>query len=324
MRGQRTWINGALAPLLPLMGAAVVGAMRIVYRRQVLGAPAPPRMGISPEVLATPTALAELPRIMMVGSSFMLAISILAVAYMVVPLTAFRAAGWLGRSRKWLLLAAAGVGLIAAARSAERHETLLLFNLLITDTLLQSIAEETASELGLGLSAVCDFGRLLDGLAIAVDCLLLTAVCCLVGPSDADGGSDGAESTLLRRTARLDVLLYVGTAMLLTHLFRMGALVSWCGAFFRPELQPSIGRIGEAVVAVDGIFFSLMVMAVYGPAAMILTRRAQTLARSQVDGAQRERQWLREHGFSVSLVDWLPRVGAALAPAISGGLRVTF
>ncbi len=326
MFGRRTRTNNALAPLVPLVGAVAVGVMRIIYRKQILGAPAAPSIGVSSDSLMSAQPLSELPRVMMIGSSFMVTISVLAVTYVVVPLIAWRSAHWLGRYRKWVLLAAVGMGVTAAVQSASREQALLKFNLLIVDTLLQFIPPEHSPVLGPSLSTVREATCLLDGLATAVDFLLLTAVCCLVGPHD-DGRDLKPEQTvevLLSRLSSLDALLYIGATMLLTHLFRMGTLASWCGAFFKPELQPVMARVGEAIVAVDGMFFSLMIFAVYGPAATFLTRRAHTLARSQVCGTIERRQWLRERGFSISLADWLPRVGAALAPAVGGALRVVY
>lgn len=329
---QNKWLNSRLTPLLPLLGALVMVAARLLYRRFVFDAP----HALEINSLGAPTSpkdAAELARMMLVGSSFMFSIVLLLVACVVVPPIARRATAWLGRGRKWMLLAAVVLALAAGAFAVADTSGPFTVNLKVSESLTHLIDRSDAiSALGFDPQSVETFANLLRTSAVFINWLILAMVCCLVGPEiqaaaqspETSPPIEQAARELLVRTSHLNVLLYVGTALLLAHQFRVGALINWCAEFFAGDVQKTVGQLGQATVAVDGLFFSLLIFAVYGPAMMILTRRAQALARSQAPSITAERQWLGAHGFSVTITDWLPRIGAALAPAITGGLHVGF
>lgn len=118
---------------------------------------------------------------------------------------------------------------------------------------------------------------------------------------------------------RLRVVLYLGAAVLVA-----GTLLT--SAYHHlpiPQLADGHREAGEllagGVTFVTGALWSLVLLAMYVPAALILDRRAWAVATAR-DGESPARQgWLEEEGLTSRWYGTLLRVTAILAPFLSSG-----
>lgn len=77
-----------------------------------------------------------------------------------------------------------------------------------------------------------------------------------------------------------------------------------------------------AITLFWGVTFTLMLVATYLPAAILLARRAQALLQERPDTPtvlDRD-QWLKDHGLFLSLQDHFPQFGLMLAPLLASPL----
>ncbi|HVF68619.1 MAG TPA: hypothetical protein VM914_13200 [Pyrinomonadaceae bacterium] len=136
------------------------------------------------------------------------------------------------------------------------------------------------------------------------------------------------EQELALRMNSLNVLLYAGTAALVTTVLRVSVTFRWGLSYLPSYVRP--GESGAAVTKVLENFatafistqagsYTLFLAAVYIPAALILRGRAAALAGKRLPMPQRE-EWLRSRGLSVSFSEYLPRVVAILGPFLAGPL----
>lgn len=73
----------------------------------------------------------------------------------------------------------------------------------------------------------------------------------------------------------------------------------------------------SGILAIEGGFYTLVLVAVYLPAAVVLQRRARVLDALPVDEAEKEKQ-LQQYGLSFSFTESLPRILAILGPTLVG------
>ncbi|HVZ39435.1 MAG TPA: hypothetical protein VHI13_09170 [Candidatus Kapabacteria bacterium] len=161
--------------------------------------------------------------------------------------------------------------------------------------------------------------------------LVLTASCVLIEPDCENGigrGRGAKEAHALcidlrvnhlrRQQSAMRVVLYMGTAVLIATIMRLSALFDWGSAccVMTPELQ-AFFRGGSTEW---GVYSTLLLLAVYLPAALIIYRRALDLAETVLPGAsQAERDaWMKNQGLVSSPLEQLPRVAAIVAPFFVG------
>jgi hypothetical protein len=160
--------------------------------------------------------------------------------------------------------------------------------------------------------------NLLDSLGNAAAFSLLLTSCATLLPSYEPSFPGGAKQ-LARRMKYLQGVLYAGTFLLVTTILLKKSIYQWSLAFTSRE--EGAVRVAEkfisSLLAVEGGFYTLVLVAVYIPAAVILQRRANHLEELPDEGAEREKQ-LNEYDISFSFTESLPRLLAILGPVLAG------
>ena len=100
----------------------------------------------------------------------------------------------------------------------------------------------------------------------------------------------------------------------------MGALAQWTLSFISLNAVEAAQNFNSTVVAVAGGFNTMVLAAVYLPAAYILQRRARLeVMRSSLKLKPEDREkMLKDQGLTFSFRESLPRVAAILGPLLAG------
>lgn len=136
---------------------------------------------------------------------------------------------------------------------------------------------------------------------------------------------------IAERMRLLRVMLYFGTALLVIVSLRFSTELRWAADLLRAWNPASPGPAADAALKpIEGYFSvitttaaatnTLIMAAVYVPAALVLRGRAHRLA-AEVTGegpTPAREKWLQERGLAFSLAEHLPRVAALLAPLLAG------
>ncbi|MCA1642670.1 MAG: hypothetical protein LC785_12145 [Acidobacteria bacterium] len=171
------------------------------------------------------------------------------------------------------------------------------------------------------------FITLIVGL-IVVACVVL-ASCVIIWP--ASGGRRQRAGELARRMGYLRVLLYAGTATLVTTVLRISVTFHWGLAHLPPvsgndETRAAVAKVmadfNTSFVSTQAGAYTLLLAAIYIPAALVLDGRAAALARRVLPqmGKKEREEWLRARGLSSSFSEHLPRIVAILGPFLAGPL----
>lgn len=156
-------------------------------------------------------------------------------------------------------------------------------------------------------------------------CLVL-ASCVIVWPPRTERKQRPAE--LARRIDALRLLLYTGTAALVTTVLRVSMTFRW-GLSHLPSGEnvetgtaaavKVLQNFTSAFVSTQSASYTLFLAAVYVPALLVLSRRAEVLAGVRRPAPERE-EWLKTRGLAASLSEHLPRIVAILGPFLAGPL----
>ena len=156
-------------------------------------------------------------------------------------------------------------------------------------------------------------------------CLVL-ASCVVIWPPRAGRKQRPAE--LARRMDSLRLLLYTGTAALVTTVLRVSMTFRWglshlpSGSDAAPDVAGVVKVLqgfASAFISTQAASYTLFLAAVYVPALLVLQGRAEALAGARLPAPQKE-EWLRKRGLAASLSEHLPRVVAILGPFLAGPL----
>jgi hypothetical protein len=157
----------------------------------------------------------------------------------------------------------------------------------------------------------------INSIGFAASFSLVLASCAVLLPPIKQG-LDGLRH-LSARMSNLRAILYAGTLMLVSGVVLMRSLFNWSKAFI-PQTKESI-EITEIftseVLSADAGFYTLILAAVYLPAAFILQARARSLTIGTIEEAEREKI-LKESNLTFSFTESLPRIAAILAPLLAG------
>jgi len=184
----------------------------------------------------------------------------------------------------------------------------------------------------IGLPVIYEAMRLLNAFTYAAAFSLVFASCAILLLSDANTDKAAADNDGLskklelisERMGYLKVILYVGTFLLIAGVLRMSALSQWTLSYISPNAVEAAQSFSNSVVAVAGGFNTLILAAVYLPAAYILQRRARlAVIESPLKPEERE-QKLKEKGLTFSFRESLPRVVAMLGPLLAGPIGDLF
>lgn len=123
---------------------------------------------------------------------------------------------------------------------------------------------------------------------------------------------------LAERMRYLRLILYVGTAMLLIAIFRMKTGMDWSLATLVQNDVASAETFNKTLITSQGSFFTLLLAAVYIPAAYIILRAADRL---KTDDEPKKSETLSSHGLAMtapSFKEYLPRLSVMLLPFLVG------
>jgi hypothetical protein len=141
----------------------------------------------------------------------------------------------------------------------------------------------------------------------------------LAGGSDRLGGGrveSGAQ--VARQVKALEGVLVVGAAVLVAALVEYRAFISWI-AWYASDFE-SLSKVGSAVLAANGITYTLLLGAVYASASAVLRQRAADIvANALPEGTAHARaEWLDREGIAFSWPTALRTGVAVLAPFLVG------
>lgn len=157
--------------------------------------------------------------------------------------------------------------------------------------------------------------------AIIVPIVALLAACSTLTPPVTGSHPDPDYCALQMR--RLKDVLSAASAILVAGILHMGAWLRWPSALVgEPHAHEAVLGAALAITLFWGVTFTLMLVATYLPAAILLARRAQALLQERPDTptVPDRDQWLKDHGLFLSLQDHFPQFGLMLAPLLASPL----
>lgn len=126
---------------------------------------------------------------------------------------------------------------------------------------------------------------------------------------------------LAAQTQRLRQVLFLAATMLVAGTMQTAAMHRLPATLCEGDAREALAALGQGVSATAGTIWTLLILAFYLPAAMILRRRALTLAEAAEDGGEPDQiaKWLAEQGMESTLWQQLARLGAIVSPFLMGG-----
>lgn len=121
------------------------------------------------------------------------------------------------------------------------------------------------------------------------------------------------------------VILYLGTFILIAGVLMVRSLYQWSLAFVLRDDQAIKAAEGffSILLAAEGGYFTLVLAAVYLPAAFILRHRADSLPGMPEDEEKKD-EVLKKYDMNFSFSHSLPRVVAILGPLLAGPVGELF
>ena len=157
--------------------------------------------------------------------------------------------------------------------------------------------------------------------ALIVPVVALLAACSTLAPPSS--GQQPDPRFYASQMKRLKEVLTAASAILVSGILHMGAWLRWPAALVADKAgQEAVLGTALAITLFWGVTFTLMLVATYLPAALLLARRAEALLLERPCEAANLGldQWLKEHGLFLSLQDHFPQFGLILAPLLASPL----
>jgi hypothetical protein len=167
------------------------------------------------------------------------------------------------------------------------------------------------------------------GVSYAAAVLLALTSCAILWPPPRGGADTPLE--LAGRMRLIRALLYFSTVLLVIVSLRFGAELRWAAELLKawqPTPTPPAAERGikiiesffSVITSTAAGFNTMMLAAVYLPAAFALRRRAYRLAEERDEEATlpAREKWLQAQGLTLSSSEYLPRIAALLAPLLAG------
>lgn len=165
---------------------------------------------------------------------------------------------------------------------------------------------------------------LVNSFGLAVVLLLTLASCAALYPRNESKYPEGLKQ-IARQMKHLQLVLYVGTFMLVSGVLLIRSVYQWSLAFGSRESEAV--KVAEGffsmLLAVEGGYFTLVLAAVYVPAAFILRHRAELVSGMPEPEAEKEEE-LKHYNLSFSFLQSLPRIAAILGPLLAGPVGELF
>lgn len=174
------------------------------------------------------------------------------------------------------------------------------------------------------LKNIADVMTQVNSFGFAV-CLFAVLATCSILYSANDKASRTGLKQLSTKMKYLQLILYVGTVMLVVGVLLIRSMYQWSLAFILRDEQAI--KVAESfysnLLAAEGGFFTLILAAVYLPAALILRSRADSLEGLPEENAEKEKQ-LKDYNLTFSFAESLPRLLAILGPLLAGPVGELF
>ena len=157
--------------------------------------------------------------------------------------------------------------------------------------------------------------------ALIVPVVALLAACSTLAPTIS--GQPPDPKFYASQMKRLKEVLTAASAILVSGILHMGAWLRWPAALVSDKAgQEAVLGTALAITLYWGVTFTLMLVATYLPAALLLARRAEALLLEwPSESAELEPdQWLKDQGLFLSLQDHFPQFGLILAPLLASPL----
>jgi hypothetical protein len=166
--------------------------------------------------------------------------------------------------------------------------------------------------------------NLLNSIGNAVAFSLMLASCATLLPSH-DRRSLRGLKQLSTRMSYARAILYAGTFLLVTTVILKSSLFQWSLAFtsHEPQLNKVAMSFVSNLLSVEGGFYTLVLIAVYVPAAFVLQKRTAYLNELPIDDTERAKL-LSQHRMTFSFTESLPRILAILGPVLAGPIGQFF
>jgi hypothetical protein len=128
----------------------------------------------------------------------------------------------------------------------------------------------------------------------------------------------GSVRGLALRMRQGNWVLHTATLLLIANVLRIDAMYQWAAmAEPSPEASAAMALLGSALTRLWGTYYTLLLAAVAISASAIFHVRVLRLVPFDLSDKLSD-EWLREHGFSVTLPQLLPRVLAVFGPLLAG------
>jgi hypothetical protein len=173
------------------------------------------------------------------------------------------------------------------------------------------IFERTASHDLHNMGAIL---RRMESFGYAVIFLLSLGVCSVVFFGNTSAKPDNLKRLSLRMQ-HLQLILYVSTLMLVFAVLLMRSVGQWSLAFIPVDGQKAAATLFASVTTVEGGYLTLVLAAVYLPAAFILQTRTESSPDLPATEPERE-EVLQKYNLAFSFTQSLPRIAAILGPAL--------
>lgn len=173
-----------------------------------------------------------------------------------------------------------------------------------------------STTVGQVLPAINGYNRLFDSMSLTATICLAFAACATLWQHRVNEAP--TEEDVARRATLLRYVLYVGAALLAMSVLRLSATLTWGASFLTPDSEAgrSVATLVSGISSSLGAYFTLLMLGMYLPAAMLLRGRARRLAEGET--AADKDKWLSDRGLALSFADYLPRVIALLGPLLAG------
>ena len=166
------------------------------------------------------------------------------------------------------------------------------------------------------LPGINKFNRWGDAFSLTSTLCLAVAACATVWRRDVNKPLDADDVT--KRVRLLRPVLYVGALMLVIAVLRLSATDAWAVTFLPgdTELGKAVASFMKGIIGALGTVFTLLIVGIYLPAALMLQARVREVAPSQ----KNEEEFIKNNGINLSVPASLGRVIVLISPFLAGPL----
>jgi len=166
------------------------------------------------------------------------------------------------------------------------------------------------------LGAIVTATSVLSGLSVSASIALLAAASFLL-LMNAEG--ELASSDVRARLGSLDALLMLAAGLLVLGALEVRALYEWPGSYVAEALAKKLSGVAAAAATGVGTVYSVVLCAIYVPAAVLLRQVASRYAASPAIAPDKKAAWIQDAGIADRVGERFLRLATTLGPAIAGG-----